>query len=237
MIIEASQLSDLDGDFEFYYDQSYTYRGQCSYSFSTKDILMHQNQEVRIWARHKYSTPVNYIPLIHWLGVTKTKHKFVVYDELISIATITHQQKSHKRRYKIELTDSDVLFVYAYIKDDFHYLSVYKSIFKQEKQIALIERLVGISCKYKLYLPDEFSDLANVLSIFMLYYENHINSFKPYFIITPLGFSVITSSDFIYERFCNSKTAQTYDPTWRERHFPNENFFGPINTAGDQSDV
>lgn len=236
MIVEAVQLSDLDGDFEFYYDEKYTYRGQCSHSLSTKDILLHQNQEVRIWARHKYSTPVNYIPFINWLGVTRTKHKFVVYDELIPIATITHQLKSFKQRFKIELTNSDIFYVYAYQENDFYYLSVYKNIYKQEQQIALIERMVGVNCKYKLYLPDEFSDLSNVLSIFMLYFQNHLTSFKPYFIITPRGFSVGTRPDYTFYRyrsFCNSKAAQTYDPTWRERNFPSENFFGPINIDKD----
>ncbi len=240
MIIEAKQLSDISGDFEFYYDQKYTYRGQYDKFFSIKDILMLKDGNVSIWARHKFVNPINYIPFLHLLGVTRQKHKFIVYNDLTPIAQITYKRKFYKTRYKIELSDSDCLYIYAYYKKGFHYLCVYKNVYKQEKQIALIERGVALTYTYKLYLPDEFSDFANVLSIFMLYYENSMSSINLHLSFGLNGLSIHSGSDFtlgLYEVFCNNNAAKKYDPTWRERNFPNENFFGPINTAGDQSDV
>ena len=125
MIIEASQLSDLDGDFEFYYDQSYAYRGQYSLFINIKDLLMLKDGEVSIWARHKFVNPINYIPFLHWLGVRRRGHKFNVYDDLIKIADITYERRFHKSRYVIQLSNSDTLYAYEYYKSKFYYISIY----------------------------------------------------------------------------------------------------------------
>ena len=234
MIIEAIKFSNSSGNYDIYHDNSYVFRGQRSLYFNIKDILLLKEQEVYIWARYKFVNPFNYIPFLNFLGFRKNNRKFIVYDDLTPIATFSYETKFHKSRYKIVLSNSDVLYAYIYYKKGFYYLSIYKNVHKEEKQIALVEKQIHsseLNQKCKFYLLDEYKDLANVLSIFLLYFEGKITPPRIRIHIGPFGGSV--SMGFNNYNAYNiplfNSYSEKYNPTWREVNFPNENFWGPIN--------
>ena len=107
---------------------------------------------------------------------------------------------------------------YTCVKGSFHYVSVYNGMV----QIALIETYLNTTdFKYthKLYVLEEYKRYADKLSFFVVYYASFrlIRRFH------------MSSGSFYVKSWSFSKYNDKYDPTWRQKNFPDENFFGKMH--------
>ncbi len=117
-----------------------------------------------------------------------------------------------KSCYVIELTEGTTLRCYSRCRGQFDHVAIYAG----NEQIALLEnflRQVDGKHDHKLYLLDAHRQHAEVLSWFAMYYAQHEVAEK--------GDMTFTISFSRYNKMV--------DPAWREKHFPQENFFGKIN--------
>lgn len=108
-----------------------------------------------------------------------------------------------------------ILHCYFCSKGSFNYVSIYDG----DKQIALIETyltVIDYKYKHKLYILDEYKHLADTLSFFVVYYSSYNFAMRLH-----------NSKGTVWAKSWSlSKYNNKYDPDWRERNFPSENFFG-----------
>ena len=112
----------------------------------------------------------------------------------------------------IQLTDGTTLRCYSRCRGQFDLVAVYEG----DEQIALLEnflRQVDGKHDHKLYLLDSHRQHAEVLAWFTMYYAQH---------------EVAEKGDMTFT-ISFSRYGRMVDPAWREKHFPQENFFGKIN--------
>lgn len=158
------------------------------------------------------------IPFLHWFGVERLSRRLRIETDGGIIARFALSRHGiYKSYYKIMFPDGEELCCYTYAHKSFSYLCFYKG----GTQIALAETyLVSIDGKHnhKLYLLDEYEAYADILSLLLLHHVNHTFT-------KSLFAQKSTMRSFV---FTISAYKQMYDPAWRERHFPKENFWGRI---------
>ncbi len=177
------------------------------------------NKEKEIKGNYQLSKWYNYIPFRYLFGYCNLTRVFVLYENENIFGSIMFSQHGFlKSFYVVALDNGEILHCYCRSKDSFDYVSVYKN----DNQIALIETYLNVTdFKYahKLYLKDEFSSLAEVLSFFTVYYSSY--NFAERFHMS--GGSTYQKS------WSFSKYNNKYNSNWREENFPDENFFGKTN--------
>jgi len=205
--------------------QSYTIEGDNFYfkgdngKFNSFQKIILSNKNDTIMGVFNLSKWINYIPFRYLFGGTNLSRLFLLYKNDSLYGSIVFSKHGfYKSFYVIALDDGQILHCYNLSKGSFDYVSIYNG----GKQIALIETYLNVNdYKYthKLYILDEHDNLSDTLSFFTLYYANY--HFAKRFHM---------SKGSVYQKsWSYSKYNNKYNETWRETHFPNENFFGKIN--------
>lgn len=118
------------------------------------------------------------------------------------------------------VSNESIFHCYSRSIDLFNYLSIYDT--HTDKQIALLETYLTVvdnNYKFKLYLLDEYAAHTDVFALFILYYANF--HFTQRF---HMSAGTTSTRSWTFSGF-NSK----YDPDWRAKYFPNDNFWGKID--------
>lgn len=219
MIIKITQTaSNIKQTYDVESDNLY-YSGQLGSLNCRQPITLSCGDTVikAIYFRSKW---VNYIPLRHLLGFPKLTRGFTLYEnDLLYGSFVFSTQGYMKSFYTIALDSGEILHCYCRYTGDFNCISIYQG----DKQIALVETCLTVrdgKYTHKLYLLDGYENLAKTLSLFVLYYANY----------TFVKRMHMSKGVYKEKAWSYSKYNDKYDPTWRETHFPYENFFGPIQT-------
>lgn len=132
-----------------------------------------------------------------------------VYDsEGRRVARFRHQGKGLLTAYDVIETGGREYRVYNKARSHFLYLSIYQG----DTQIAQINKDLHTTNNrdnYTLYLPDEQAEMADLLTMFVLYYDSH------YFGHHGEAFVGVKKS----WSWSWSKTDRFYDETWLPSHF------------------
>ena len=218
MIVKVSQTeSNLKQTYDVKTENGY-YHGETGRVSRLQTITL-SNQETTVKGVFSLSKWVNYIPFRWLFGRANLTRVFHLYREERPYGNIVFSKQGfYKSYYVITLDGGEVFHCYARSKGSFDYVSIYQG----DRQIGLVETYLNTSnYKYthKLYLLEEFDPLAETFSLFVLYYASY--NFAQRFHM---------SAGSHYEKSWSiSRYNHKYDETWRETHFPNENFWGKIN--------
>ncbi len=164
-------------------------------------------------------------------GEANLTRKFVLSENGEEKAFVAFAKRGFfKTLYLIALENGEVLNCYFLTQESFDYVSIYKD----DKQIALIETYLNVNdFKYthKLYLLDDFAHLAEVLAFFAVYYSSYHFSRQGRMSGAP-AFKVKTTNTLFGEYSVEEKSwsfsryKDKYNPSWRRENFPDEDFFG-----------
>jgi len=120
--------------------------------------------------------------------------------------------------YSISLAEGESFKCYCISKGRFEYIPIYRG----DVQIALVETFLSVEdYKYvhKLYLLDEYACFAEMLALFVIYYAGFVYAQRYH----------MSSGSYYGYSWSFLRYNKKYDPSWRETHFPDENFFGKLN--------
>ena len=217
MIIKITQTaSNIKQRYDVESDNLY-YSGQLG-SLNCRQPITLSCKDTTIKATYSRSQWVNYIPLRRFLGVSTLTRGFTLYENDLRYGHFVFSTQGYmKSFYTIALDSGEILHCYYRYVGDFNCVSIYQG----DKQIALVETYLTVrDCKYthKLYLLDDHENLAKTLSLFVLYYANY----------TFVRRMHMSKGIYKEKAWSYSKYNDKYDSTWRETHFPHENFFGSI---------
>lgn len=215
MIIKIIQTSsNIKQEYDIEFPES-TFFGSAGNVSALQHIEIF-NKDTNLSGKFQISNWVNYIPLRYLFGVANLTRAFLIERNEEDIGEFIFSKHGFmKSFYVITLNDDTILHCYTRMKGSYNYISVYNG----DDQIALIETYLccnDYKYKHKIYLLDDWRQLCEVLSLFVLYYA----SFK-------FAHRMHMSSGSSYEKgFSLSKYNNKYNPCWRELNFPDENFFG-----------
>ena len=219
MIIKIEQSrSGLSQRFEIDMDGSFAYEGALGSLSRFQEIHMQSpHGGANISGRRRISKWTQYIPFVYLFGKTSVTEVMQCRKNGADFGRFCRCRSGWlKSRYVISVPERNrTLQAYPFSRGDFEYISIYL----EQEQIALIEHFlttVDQKDRYKIYLPENFAQLGDILSLFTLYYDNE-NHARRYHMFC--GTSVKKSWSF-------SRYKDKYDPAWREKHFPDETFFG-----------
>ena len=215
MIIKISQTAsnikqsyDIEGE-NFYYSGA-------AGSISRLQSITISNKENTIKGVYNISKWVNYIPLRYLFGEANLTRVFHLYkNETIYGSIVFSKHGFLKSFYVIALDSGEIFHCYCLSRGSFDYVSIYQG----NKQIALVETYLSVNdYKYthKLYLLDEYSQFADTLSFFVLYYASYNFAQRMH----------MSKGSVSVKAWSFSKYVDKYNAKWRETHFPYENFFG-----------
>ncbi len=219
MIINIEQnRSNLSQRFEIYMDGSFAYEGNLGSLSRFQEIHMQSPRgKANISGRRRISKWTQYIPFVYLFDKTSVTEVMQCRKNGADFGRFSRCRSGWlESRYIIFSQETNrTLQAYPLCRGDFEYITIYL----EQKQIALIEHYlttVNQKDRYKIYLMENFAQLGDILSLFTLYYDNK-NHARRYHMSS--GISVKKSWSF-------SRYKDKYDPAWREKHFPDENFFG-----------
>lgn len=215
MIIRIHQTStglkmkyDIESD-------GFLFQGERGGLHDAQDITM-TGRSAALTGRFCLLSVLSSIPLLGLFGVDQRTRMFEVSRNGGAIGRVWKSVHGFgKSCYVMEMNDGSELRCYSRCKGQFDYVSIYDG----DAQIALLEnflRSMEGRHDHKLYLLDAHRQHAEVLAWFAMYYAQHEVKQDG-----DLSFAISYSA-------YNSK----YDPTWRETHFPEENFFGKTKPFG-----
>lgn len=218
MIIKISQTASNTKQTYLIEGENFFFEGKNGSLSNLQDVVI-SNESTTIRGDFILSKGHHYLPFRYLFGKETKKRNFRLYRNDTAYASIAFSEVGFlKSRYELALDNGDLLYAYTYTKKDFDYVSIYLG----DRQIALLETYLTVrngNHIHKLYLLDDATHYAELLSFFVLYYANY--HFNQRFHMS-WGYS--TTYAWTYSRY-NKK----YDPTFRETHFPNEDFFGKIH--------
>ena len=215
MIIKINQISyasdpeyDIEGFERVYQANAGFYSKYQSVTVRASDCLYE--------ARFDPAGVGSYIPLSYLFGKEKVTRRFCLYKDDCAYGSVALVKTGWFREfYRIQLDGGETLICYSRLKGSFEYISIYLG----EKQVALVEILlsnVGHKYRHKLYLLDECAQFAETLVLFVIYHSSFTYAKRGEF---------CGHSESVYA-FSFSGFNNKYDPQWREKNFPDENFFG-----------
>lgn len=179
-------------------------------------VVLSRETQALLTARPVFSHWTGYIPLSHLAGRSRVVKVYTVSDARGETARFSCVRDGFlKAAYEISLKDGAALRGYAVADGAFDHVSIYRDA----TQIALMEIFLTVAdYQYgvKLYLLDGWGELGELLSLFVLYYMNLKYTHRFH-----LSHGAVHGRSWSLSRYRNF-----YDPIWRERHFPEENFFG-----------
>jgi len=217
MIVKISQTASNIKQLFDIESADFYFQGECG-SISRVQPITLVNKHTTIKGIFRPSKWVNYIPFKCFFGLPKLTRLFNIYkNENICGCIVFSEHGFMKSFYVIALDSGEIFHCYSRSKDSFNYISIYQD----DEQIALIETyLNNDDYKYihKLYILEDYNKFSDILSFFVLYYSNYNFSRRFH----------MSKGSYYQKSWSFSKYNDKYDPTWREKNFPNEDFFGKI---------
>lgn len=221
MIIELTlNNSVLKKEFDIECDGEYTYTGKMGALSAYQNIELIQNDGVLLLGKRRLTSIENRIPFRYLFGKENLRSVMDIYEGDKIIGSFCKTQHGFmKSCCRIDLADKSQIYCYDLFRGKFAYVPIYID----DKQIALVEVYLTVrdgAYKLKMYLLDEFSHMRKILAMFLLYYaeQEYAKSAS----------GSVASTTYGYD-WRASRYMKKYDPLWREKHFPNENFWGKIN--------
>ena len=220
ILLIRQTASNISQEFEIYADDRYLYGGALG--------RWHRYQAIRLWD-NKGKPVMQGEYLMPWQDGQMGEKGWLsqgcrITRGEVDAGNFVYVQESFKKsHYRITLPGDKTIEVYARDKGAFEYLSVYDG----EQQIALVEIYLtteDYKYTYKLYLLETHDELGDILALFILYYANW--NYAKRFHMSKGSMHVRSWSYSAYN--------DRYDPTWRERHFPRENFFGKVGLFDEE---
>lgn len=153
---------------------------------------------------------INYIPFVWLFGKDGSTRKFNLYkngSEYGSIALL--KQGLFKKYYTITSRNAEVLDCYYLSKGSYNYVSIYYN----NLQIAMIETHLTVKDNkyiHTIYLLDEYSNFADLVSFFAVYYSN-FHFTRRYEMMKGTRYQ---------KSWTYSKYNDKYNPAWLETYFP-----------------
>lgn len=226
MIVKIKQIhSNVKQQYDIESDNFY-FKGVLGNLSRLQTITM-SGADTVIKGTYKISPWYNYIPLLHLFGITEKVRNFLLYkNENFCGSVMLLKQGIYKSCYRMELSDGKTFSFYCRSKGSFNYVSVYYD----NIQIALIETYLCVTdFKYthKLYICDSFSAFADFLSFFVLYYAGFTFTKR---------FHMQVGSTYA-KSWSVSRYNSKYDEKWREKNFPDDNFFGKTSLSVDKEKI
>ncbi len=218
MIINIKQTSsNIKQEYEIESNDRYFYAS--AGSFHKLQSIVMKNKDRELVAKWHITPVINHIPFLHLFGYNRKCKKFVISENQTGIAEFSHSKHGYlKSCYLIKEQNGCVLYGYDISLGSFNYMC----IFKNKAQIALVETYLTVTdhkYTHKLYLLEEEADYSEILSLFAVYYSNFRFSKRMHM-----------SSGTVHQKERTfSKYNSLYDASWRETHFPSEDFFGKNN--------
>lgn len=214
MIIKIKQTSsNIRQSFDVESENFYLH-GEAG-NISRLQTITLSNKNTTIKGVYNLSKWENYIPLRYLFGYANLTRIFHLYKNDNTYGCFVFSKHGFmKSSYVISLNSGEIFHCYYRSKGSFHYISIYE----RDQQIALVETYLSVDdYKYthKLYLLDAYRQFADVLSLFVLYFASY--HFAKRFHMSIGSFN---GKSWSYSQY-NDK----YNSEWRERNFPDENFF------------
>ena len=218
MIVKIVQTASNIKQLYYIQGENFSYQGDVGNLSKLQNITI-SNDKNNVKADYFMSPIDNYIPFRFLFGGGSKTRVFCLYKNDNLYGTMLFLKKGFfDECYVIALDNGMKLNCYFRSIDSFNYVSVYYN----NQQIALVETYLNVTDNkytHKLYILDEYNELAETLSLFVLYYASY--TFTRRFHMSKSSVYVKAWSYSVY----NDK----YDPHWREDNFPDENFFGQLN--------
>lgn len=219
MIIEIEQTaSNITQRFEVFCNGDLSFTGALGNASKFQSIRMRNNHnDVVILGKYVFSNWSNYIPFKHLLGWESITRIMRCRKNEQDWGRFIFSRHALLKSFYV-ITGSDcvgALHAYPITRGSFEYISIYLD----GEQVALVERyltVVNHKNRYKIYLLDDYARLGDLLSFFVLYYDNWNNSHRFH----------MSSGTTTIKAWTFSRYEMKYEQTWREEHFPDENFFG-----------
>ena len=219
MIVKITQTaSNIKQEYDIEREDHYL-RGKAGSVSRFQNIVM-SGADVSIEGKYHVSSPVNYIPFRYLFGAANQRRNFCLYRDGEKYGDIFFIRHGFlKSFYMIDLDDGTDFCCYVRLIDSFSYISIYRD----RKQIALVETLLSnddYKFVHKLYILKQWERYADTLAFFVLYYANFC--FTRRFHMSMGSVTVKRARSF-------SDYNHKYDPSWRETHFPDDNYFGKLH--------
>lgn len=221
MIISVMQTSsNISQKFDVEYNGNFQYTGSLGAFSQYQPIALQKNDStVKLHGERFLSRWTNYIPFRYLFGYTNQTRGCNLSKNDEHIGTILFfKHDLFASFYQVILPGHRNLHAYCLYKNNFHYVSFYLG----ETQVALLEvylTVTGYKYRYKLYLLDSYSDMCDVLSLFILYYANIEFTHRFH----------MSGGTTMRKAWIRSKYGDRYDADWKEKYFPDENFWGKVH--------
>ena len=215
MIIKITQTaSNVRQTYDITSDAFY-FTGEAG-SFSRLQNITISNADTTIKGVYKVAKWVNYIPFRYFFGWENRTKIFSLYQNGERCGSLYFSKHGFlKSCYVMTLDDGKTFHCYSISKGSFDYVC----IFDGEQQIALLETYLSVNdYKYthKLYLLESHDPYGELLSFFAVYYASDQFAQRMH-----MSKGSVAEKSWSFSRY-NHK----YDASFRETHFPDENFFG-----------
>ena len=218
MIIKISQTASNVRQSYDIAGKNFNYQGKAGSVSRLQNVVL-ANSHTTIRGVYYPSRWVNYIPFRYLFGKENLTRRFRLYRNESSYGSIAFSKHGWmKSFYVISLNSGETFHCYCCAKGTFRYVSIYQ----EKKQIAVLETYLCVSddkYSHKLYILDEYDQYAEALSFFAVYYASLTFSKRFH----------MSRGSVSQRAWSLSRYNDKYDPTWREKNFPDEDFFGKIN--------
>ena len=220
VIISIKQTaSNISQKFDIFWGKEYKYQGSLGAAAVLQNFEMSDAQNgVSFVGRYESPKWFDLIPFKYLFGRPSMFKNSVVEKNGAPLGGFSFSKVGlYKKRYVI--TDAVLgreYFAYTYAHGSFEYISIYFG----DAQIALVENYlntINLCNNYKLYILDEYDDCADLFALFVLYFDNWNYTHR-------INMQRGSYHTYVVAQFTRYK--KMYDPEWREKYFPDEDFFG-----------
>ena len=230
MIVEVQQTaSNIKQEYDVYVDRDYYCQGINGRLHKYQDIDLVKNGESILHGDHQHLHWKHYIPFKYLFGSVNLSRGLELKRGNEYAGSFVRSRTGFGDYFYLLSFGNDTIYR-CYIRSigSYNYVAVYElssSGAVETKQIALLETYLTVvdnKFKFKIYLLDEYAEHKDELILFILYYANY-NFTQRFHMSRGVSYTKAWSL---------SKYKEKVDPQWRERNFPDENFFGKVDLFG-----
>lgn len=216
MVVKISQTaSNIMQKFDVYFDYNYIYEGELGSFNRYQKILLKKNEEAILKGRFYLSGVKHFIPFRHLFGLEDLSQNVKIFDNENEIASFVFSKHGFlKSCYKI-IYSENTINGYKYSKGRFDYVSFYLND-KQIAELQIYTTTIDNKYNYKVYLLDEYKKLAEILSMFVLYFANYNYADR---------FHMSKGTKINYTIYQLTRYKRKYNPSWVSENFAQSNFF------------
>ena len=216
MVIKISQTaSNVKQKFDIYYDYNYMYEGELGSINKYQKISLKQNDIDVLEGKFFVSNVKNFVPFRHLFGFEDLSQNVKIFDKEKEIASFVFSKHGFlKSCYKITYKEKTIN-CYKYSKRRFDFLSIYDSD-KQIAEIQIYTTCVDNKYNYKVYLLNEYKEMAEIFAMFVLYYANYNYTDR---------FHMSKGVEVKYSVYQLTRYKKKYNPNWLRENFAQTNFF------------